>query len=120
LRRHSIQKRNRKWTSKKFAVESKKSGSFPSSAHRSQREAHIAAEAVSRGGIPIVEITMTCPGAIEVIRELTKSAEREILIAPEPSSTSKMPAAASMPARNFGQPPVLTAPLWNSQFVKTS
>jgi len=46
----------------------------------SQREAHIAAEAVSRGGIPIVEITMTCPGAIEVIRELTKSAGKEILI----------------------------------------
>ena len=46
----------------------------------SQREAHIAAEAVSRGGIPIVEITMTCPGAIEVIRELTKTAGKEILI----------------------------------------
>ncbi len=46
----------------------------------SQREAHIAAEAVCKGGIPIVEITMTCPGAIEVIRELTKSAGAEILI----------------------------------------
>jgi len=46
----------------------------------SQREAHIAAEAVCKGGIPIVEITMTCPGAIEVIRELTKSAGKEILI----------------------------------------
>jgi 2-dehydro-3-deoxyphosphogluconate aldolase/(4S)-4-hydroxy-2-oxoglutarate aldolase len=46
----------------------------------SQREAHIAAEAVCKGGIPIVEITMTCPGAIEVIRELTKSAGAEILV----------------------------------------
>ena len=46
----------------------------------SQREAHIAAEAVCKGGIPIVEITMTCPGAIDVIRELAKTAGSEILI----------------------------------------
>jgi 2-dehydro-3-deoxyphosphogluconate aldolase/(4S)-4-hydroxy-2-oxoglutarate aldolase len=46
----------------------------------SQREAHIAAEAVCKGGIPIVEITMTCPGAIDVIREFAKSAGSEILI----------------------------------------
>ena len=46
----------------------------------SQREAHIAAEAVCKGGIPIVEITMTCPGAVDVIRELAKSAGSEILI----------------------------------------
>jgi 2-dehydro-3-deoxyphosphogluconate aldolase/(4S)-4-hydroxy-2-oxoglutarate aldolase len=46
----------------------------------SQREAQMAAEAVCRGGIPIVEITMTVPGAIEVIRELAKSAGSEVLI----------------------------------------
>jgi len=31
-----------------------------------------AAEAIARGGIPIVEITMTVPGAVEVIRSLVK------------------------------------------------
>lgn len=31
-----------------------------------------AAEAVCAGGIPIVEVTMTVPGAVEVIRELTR------------------------------------------------
>ena len=46
----------------------------------SPREACIAAEAVCKGGIPIVEITMTVPGAIEVIRELTKTCGREVLI----------------------------------------
>src|SRR3981081_1431135 len=46
----------------------------------SAREARIAAEAVCKGGIPIVEITMTVPGAIEVIGELAKSAGSEILI----------------------------------------
>jgi 2-dehydro-3-deoxyphosphogluconate aldolase / (4S)-4-hydroxy-2-oxoglutarate aldolase len=39
----------------------------------SSAEARTAAEAVSKGGIPIVEITMTVPGAVEVIRELAKS-----------------------------------------------
>ena len=46
----------------------------------SAREAHLAAEAVCQGGIPIVEITMTVPGAIEVIRDLAKSAGNEVLI----------------------------------------
>jgi 2-dehydro-3-deoxyphosphogluconate aldolase / (4S)-4-hydroxy-2-oxoglutarate aldolase len=40
----------------------------------SSSEARLAAEAVCEGGIPIVEITMTVPGAIEVIRELAKHA----------------------------------------------
>jgi 2-dehydro-3-deoxyphosphogluconate aldolase/(4S)-4-hydroxy-2-oxoglutarate aldolase len=46
----------------------------------SAREARIAAEAVCKGGIPIVEITMTVPGAVDVVRELAKSAGSEILI----------------------------------------
>ena len=46
----------------------------------SSREALIAAEAVCQGGIPIVEITMTVPGAVEVIRELSKSSAAEVLI----------------------------------------
>jgi 2-dehydro-3-deoxyphosphogluconate aldolase / (4S)-4-hydroxy-2-oxoglutarate aldolase len=46
----------------------------------SPREAHLAAEAVCRGGIPIVEITMTVPGAIEVIRDLVKNAGSEVLV----------------------------------------
>jgi len=46
----------------------------------SSREACVAAEAVNKGGIPIVEITMTVPGAIEVIRELAKSCGSEVLI----------------------------------------
>jgi len=46
----------------------------------SPRDARIAADAVCEGGIPIVEITMTVPGAIEVIRELTKNAASEVLV----------------------------------------
>ncbi len=46
----------------------------------SAREARMAAEAVCGGGIPIVEITMTVPGAVEVIRELTRSGSSEVLV----------------------------------------
>src|ERR1700738_5268241 len=46
----------------------------------SAAEARMAAEAVCEGGIPIVEIKMTVPGAVEVIRELTKSAGSGILV----------------------------------------
>ena len=36
-------------------------------------DAHFAAEAVTNGGIPIVEITLTVPGAVELISHLCKS-----------------------------------------------
>jgi 2-dehydro-3-deoxyphosphogluconate aldolase/(4S)-4-hydroxy-2-oxoglutarate aldolase len=39
-----------------------------------------AAAAVCAGGIPIVEITMTVPGAIEVITQLAKSMSNDLLI----------------------------------------
>src|SRR5271170_6024720 len=46
----------------------------------SPAEACLAAEAVCAGGIPIVEITMTVPGAIEVIRELAMKCGSDVLI----------------------------------------
>jgi 2-dehydro-3-deoxyphosphogluconate aldolase/(4S)-4-hydroxy-2-oxoglutarate aldolase len=46
----------------------------------SPREARMASEAVCEGGIPIVEITMTVPGAVEVIRELAKNSASGVLI----------------------------------------
>jgi len=45
----------------------------------STEEARFAAEAVASGGIPIVEITMTMPGAGEVISDLIRSAP-EIIV----------------------------------------
>ncbi len=45
----------------------------------SPEEALFAAQAIAQGGIPIVEITMTVPGAIEVIGELVRTT-REILV----------------------------------------
>src|SRR5580658_10450593 len=46
----------------------------------SSKQAMRAVEAVCAGGIPIVEVTMTVPGAIEVIAHLNKSMGSELLI----------------------------------------
>jgi 2-dehydro-3-deoxyphosphogluconate aldolase / (4S)-4-hydroxy-2-oxoglutarate aldolase len=46
----------------------------------SAKQALQAAEAVCKGGIPIVEMTMTVPGAIEAIVQLAKTSGKEILI----------------------------------------
>lgn len=42
-------------------------------------DAHFAAEAVTRGGIPIVEITMTVPGAVELIAHLVRSDPKRLV-----------------------------------------
>lgn len=46
----------------------------------SAEEARMAADAVCKGGIPIAEITMTVPGAVELIRELTRSGPGDVLV----------------------------------------
>jgi 2-dehydro-3-deoxyphosphogluconate aldolase / (4S)-4-hydroxy-2-oxoglutarate aldolase len=47
-------------------------GIIPAIRVSSADDAHFASEAVAGGGIPIVEITMTVPGAMEVIAHLVK------------------------------------------------
>lgn len=47
-----------------------KVGVIPAIRVSSKEDARFAAEAVNRGGIPIVEMTMTVPGACELIAEL--------------------------------------------------
>lgn len=46
----------------------------------SSREARLAVDAVCAGGIPIAEITMTVPGAIDVIADLIRDMGRDILV----------------------------------------
>jgi 2-dehydro-3-deoxyphosphogluconate aldolase/(4S)-4-hydroxy-2-oxoglutarate aldolase len=50
----------------------KEVGVIPGIRVSSYDEGHFAAEAVTSGGIPIVEITMTVPGAVELITHLVK------------------------------------------------
>ncbi len=46
----------------------------------SAEEAFAAVEAIRAGGIPILEITLTVPGAVKIIRELTKRLGDDALI----------------------------------------
>ena len=54
-------------------------GIVPAVRTSSAEEARFAAQALAKGGIPIVEITMTAPGAMEVISDLVRYAP-EILV----------------------------------------
>ncbi len=47
---------------------------------QSPEQAVAATEAVCAGGIPVVEITMTVPGAVEVIAELSRTVSKDILV----------------------------------------
>jgi 2-dehydro-3-deoxyphosphogluconate aldolase/(4S)-4-hydroxy-2-oxoglutarate aldolase len=48
-------------------------GIVPAVRFRSAEDARFATQAISHGGIPIVEITMTVPGAIELIADLARN-----------------------------------------------
>ena len=54
-------------------------GIVPAVRFRSAEDARFATEAVSHGGIPIVEITMTVPGAIELISDLARNSPEVIV-----------------------------------------
>src|SRR5260370_8528043 len=76
----------------------------------SPREACIAAEAVCEGGIPVVEITMTVPGAVEVIRELARNCRSGVLIGSGPglNAQAARPCLHALP-QSLSSPP-LTLP----------
>ncbi len=75
-------------------------------------DAHFAAESVMRGGIPIVEITMTVPGALELITHLIRSNPNVIVgagtVLDAKTARSCVDAGASF----------LTAPSFNSAIVE--
>jgi len=54
-------------------------GIVPAVRTSSLEDALFASEVIAHGGIPIVEITMTVPGAIEVISHLTKNLQEVIV-----------------------------------------
>lgn len=56
-------------------------------------DALFAAESVSSGGIPIVEVTMTVPGALEVVAELVRN-RPEMIVEPAQCSTRRRPGVA--------------------------
>src|ERR1700722_5933003 len=57
----------------------KEIGIIPAIRVSSAEEAHFAADAVAGGGIPIVEITMTVPEAVELISHLVRHHKKMIV-----------------------------------------
>jgi 2-dehydro-3-deoxyphosphogluconate aldolase/(4S)-4-hydroxy-2-oxoglutarate aldolase len=54
-------------------------GVIPAVRVSTAEEAHFAADAVTKGGIPIVEITMTVPEAVELIAHLVRHDEKMVI-----------------------------------------
>jgi 2-dehydro-3-deoxyphosphogluconate aldolase / (4S)-4-hydroxy-2-oxoglutarate aldolase len=78
----------------------------------SPEDARFAAEAVNRGGVPIVEITMTVPGACAVIAELVKSHPKMVVGAGTVLATDTAHMCVDSGAR------FLTAPSFNRGMVE--
>jgi 2-dehydro-3-deoxyphosphogluconate aldolase/(4S)-4-hydroxy-2-oxoglutarate aldolase len=67
-------------TQDQVAAKIREIGIVPVVRAKSAKQAQLAAEAVCAGGVPIVEVTMTVPGAVELIGQLAKSAGKDVLI----------------------------------------
>ena len=67
----------------------------------SAEDALFAAEAVLAGGVDVVEITMTVPGATAVVSRIADTHARRFWSAPARFSMLKRPNAVSMPEHNF-------------------
>jgi 2-dehydro-3-deoxyphosphogluconate aldolase/(4S)-4-hydroxy-2-oxoglutarate aldolase len=74
-------------------------------------EANRAVEAICAGGIPVVEITMTVPNAIAVIRELSKSRGHEVLIGAGTVTNAEHAAACIEAGAQFLVSPGLSIPV---------
>lgn len=72
--------KNRKMTKEQVRQKVLEIGIVPVVRAASGQQAIQAAEAVCAGGIPIVELTMTVPGAVDVIAQLAKSMSNDVLI----------------------------------------
>src|ERR1700730_1224545 len=57
----------------------KQIGIIPAIRVSSAEDAHFAADTVTKGGIPIVEITMTVPEAVELISHLVKHHQKMVV-----------------------------------------
>jgi 2-dehydro-3-deoxyphosphogluconate aldolase / (4S)-4-hydroxy-2-oxoglutarate aldolase len=67
-------------TREQILQQMKKVGVVPVLRAPSAEVAVAAAHAIEKGGVPVVEVTMTVPGAIEVIREMVKSSPSGVLV----------------------------------------
>ncbi|HUA14740.1 MAG TPA: bifunctional 4-hydroxy-2-oxoglutarate aldolase/2-dehydro-3-deoxy-phosphogluconate aldolase [Verrucomicrobiae bacterium] len=74
-------------------------------------EANRAVEGICGGGIPVVEITMTVPNAVSVIREVARSLGREVLIGAGTVTNAEQAEACIQAGTQFLVSPGLSLPV---------
>lgn len=74
-------------------------------------EANRAVEAVCAGGIPVVEITMTVPGAVAVIRETVKQYGEKVLVGAGTVTTAEQAESCIRAGAEFLVSPGLSLPV---------
>jgi len=74
-------------------------------------EATRAVEAISAGGIPVVEITMTVPNAVSVIREVAKQHGTKVLVGAGTVTTAEQAESCIRAGAEFLVSPGLSAPV---------
>ncbi len=74
-------------------------------------EATRAVEAISAGGIPVVEITMTVPNAVSVIREVAKAHGSAVLVGAGTVTTAEQAESCIRAGAEFLVSPGLSAPV---------
>jgi len=74
-------------------------------------EATRAVEAISAGGIPVVEITMTVPNAVSVIREVVKAHGSKVLVGAGTVTTTEQAESCIRAGAEFLVSPGLSAPV---------
>jgi 2-dehydro-3-deoxyphosphogluconate aldolase / (4S)-4-hydroxy-2-oxoglutarate aldolase len=77
----------------------------------SVEEATRAVEAISAGGIPVVEITMTVPNAVSVIREVAKQQGAKVLVGAGTVTTAEQAESCIRAGAEFLVSPGLSVPV---------
>ncbi len=80
----------------------------------SVEEANRAVEAICAGGIPVVEITMTVPNAVSVIREVAKQRGHDVLIGAGTVTNAEQAEACFSAGARFLVSPGLSLPVLES------
>src|SRR5260370_11612613 len=72
----------------------------------SAEDARFAVEEVSHGGIPLIEVTMTVPGAIDVIKDVVKHVPGIVVGAGTLLDVRTAPSSTPAGAQFIGRPPL--------------
>ncbi len=84
-------------------------GLIPVLRARNAAQAHAVVKAMIAGGVSIVEVTMTVPGAVDLLKELKRRIRRRSSCsAPAPSPPPLRPKPPSTPARSSSSVPAFT------------